>query len=465
MVETSATIDTVALSAFRERFSGQIVLPDDGLYDAARRVWNGRVDRRPAVVVRPTSREDVVASVRFARDRDLALAVRGGGHAVAGHGTCDGGLVIDLSRLHGVTVDPERRVAQVLGGSLLGELDDAAQAHGLVCPVGVVSHTGVGGLTLGGGIGRLQRRFGLTIDNLRSVELVTADGRQVRASRDENPDLFWGMRGAGPNFGIVTDFEFDLHPMAPDMARRFGIYPAKRARELWGLFHALVAGAPDEMALSYGVGRAVPEADYPPEVAGQPVVYIGLGHSGTAEAAVRDLAALDAAGTPLIGSTGRAAYLEVQRASDDAMAWGHRTYSMGAFADDLPEPVLDALVDQVARSRDGDDSVSFGAFGGAVGRRPDDDAAFTGRMAFANVGIESFWDDLAQDDAHLAWVRETTELLDPHMAVGRYAGEVTDDDEDTVRSIYGPAKYERLQVLKRTWDPENVFRVNLNVRL
>ena len=217
----------------RAAFAGEIVTPGDGDYDEARRLWNAMHDRRPAVIVRPSTPAEVASAIRFAREHDLPLAVRAGGHSPAGHSSCDGGLVIDLSRMRGVTVDPVRRTARANGGALLGELDVAAQAHGLVCPIGVIGHTGVAGLTLGGGVGRLQRQFGLTIDNLRAVELVTADGRLVRASENEEPELFWGMRGAGWNFGIVTAFEFGLHPFGPDLHRGVRVYPATDAHEVW----------------------------------------------------------------------------------------------------------------------------------------------------------------------------------------------------------------------------------------
>ena len=223
------TVGPNDLGKLTDGFAGEIVRPDDAGYDAARAVWNNMIDRRPALIVRPTGNDDVVTALRFARERDLVIAVRCGGHSIPGFSTCDDGIVIDLSLMRGAEVDPERRSARVRGGSLLAELDDAAQAHGLVCPVGVVSHTGVAGLTLGGGMGRLQRKLGLTIDSLRAVELVTADGRVVRASEDENPELFWGMRGAGANFGIVTSFEFQLHPFEGSVTHGTVTHPIERA--------------------------------------------------------------------------------------------------------------------------------------------------------------------------------------------------------------------------------------------
>ena len=282
-------------------FAGEIVRPDDPGYDAARAVWNSMIDRRPALIVRPTGNDDVVAALRFAREQDLIVAVRCGGHSIPGFSTCDDGIVIDLSRMRGADVDPERRIARVRGGSLLAELDDAAQAHGLVCPVGVVSHTGVAGLTLGGGMGRLQRKLGLTIDNLLAVELVTADGRVVRASEDENPELFWGMRGAGANFGIVTSFEFRLHPFEGQVTHGTVTHPIERAEELAERFRELVEEGPDELWTSFGMalggdGRG-------------PVASVSVLHSGSPADAERDLAGLRALDDPLEDSVEAKPYL------------------------------------------------------------------------------------------------------------------------------------------------------------
>src|SRR5436190_10039475 len=272
-------------------FAGELVRPDDPGYDAARAVWNSMIDRRPALIVRPTGTEDVVAALRFAREQELDVAVRCGGHSIPGFSTCDDGIVIDLSRMRGAAVDPRLRTARVRGGALLAELDDAAQAHELVCPVGVVSHTGVAGLTLGGGMGRLQRKLGLTIDSLRAVELVTADGRVVSASEDENPELFWGMRGAGPNFGIVTSFEFQLHPFAGLVTHGTVTHPVERAEELAERYRELVEDGPDELWTSFGIA-----------VGGDargPVASVSVLHSGSSADAERDLAGLRALAHPL----------------------------------------------------------------------------------------------------------------------------------------------------------------------
>src|SRR5215211_8094695 len=314
------------LRAFAEAFPGEVILPGDDGYDDARRVWNRMVDRRPAAVVRPTRREDVVAALQFAREHDLPIAVRGGGHSIPGLSTCDDGMVIDLSRMRGAAVDAEQRVARVAGGALLGELDDAAQATGLVCPVGVVSHTGVAGLTLGGGMGRLQRRFGLTIDNLRAVEVVTADGEVVRASDDENPDLFWGVRGAGANFGIVTVFEFALHPFDGTVTHGVVTHPVERLDDVVALFREAVESGPGESMLTLAVARAN----------GRPVVSISAFHSGSPEQAERDLADLRAYGPPLLDTIDVKPYREAQHLADGEMEWGHRFYMKSAFLRELP---------------------------------------------------------------------------------------------------------------------------------
>ena len=309
-------------------FAGEIVRPDDPGYDAARAVWNSMIDRRPALIVRPTGTDDVVAALRFAREQELIVAVRCGGHSIPGFSTCDDGIVIDLSQMRGAVVDPERRTARVRGGTLLAELDDAAQAHGLVCPVGVVSHTGVAGLTLGGGMGRLQRKLGLTIDSLRAVELVTADGRVVRASEDENPELFWGMRGAGANFGIVTSFEFVLHPFEGQVTHGTVTHPIERADELAECYRELVEEGPDELWTSFGMAVA--------RDAREPVATVSVLHSGSPAEAERDLAVLRALADPLEDSVEAKPYLASQRLFDAPMEWGQRFSMKSSFLDCAP---------------------------------------------------------------------------------------------------------------------------------
>jgi FAD/FMN-containing dehydrogenase len=456
---------TSAVDAFRDRFAGEVVVPTDPAYDAARAVWNGMIDRRPAMVVRPTGAADVVTAVRFAREHDLLVAVRSGGHSIPGRSTCDDGIVIDLSRMRGVRVDPQHRTARSNGGALLAELDHEAQAFGLVCPVGVVGHTGVAGLTLGGGMGRLQRRLGLTIDSLRSVDLVTADGRLVRASEQENPELFWGMRGAGANFGVVTSFEFRLHPFDGGVTHGSVVHPIDRVGRVAALFRELAATGPDELTASFLVGWASPAEGYPPEVAGRMVAVLTVLHSGSADAAERDLAGVRALGRPVMDTISRTTYLATQRGNDEGMAWGHRFSMKSGFLPAFPDEAVDLCVHRASgRPAGGDGSLGAWTWGGAIARVPEDATAFTGRTPAFWVAAEAMWDDPALDDAYRGWVRSALADLQPFLATGRYVNDVSDTGDDVVRSIYGDAKYERLVALKRTWDPDNVFRLNQNVR-
>ncbi len=455
MVEAAGRrIDAPLLSTFRDTFRGELVLPVDDAYDAARAVWNGMIDRRPAIVVRPLDAADVIAALRFARDEDLIVAIRSGGHSMAGLSTCDDGMIIDLARMRGVTVDPDRRVARCNGGALLGELDDAAQALGLACNSGTVSHTGIAGLTLGGGMGRLQRKLGLTIDCLRAVELVTADGRLVRASADENAELFWGMRGACPNFGIVTALEFNLEPIGPTITRGVLVYPAERARDAAAAFRDYMPSAPDEVMAALLIGRALPEDGYPPSIAGRPVATLSITYVGPNEDAERVLGPLTAVGPPASGAVDQQTHLESQHANDDSNAWGHRVYTKSGYVGSLPDDLVDAFVDHAESSPPGEDVFSIWAFGGAVGRIPEEATAFQGRAAPFWVGTETMWDDPADDQLHRAWARTGIGLIEPYRLPGAYVNDVSEKGDDaTVRSVYGDAKYERLVALKRRGIP------------
>ncbi|MFL6068358.1 MAG: FAD-binding oxidoreductase [Gaiellaceae bacterium] len=444
------------LDKLSDGFAGEIVRLGDPGYDAARAVWNSMIDRRPALIVRPMDTGEVVAALRFARERELVVAVRCGGHSIPGFSTCDDGIVIDLSRMRGVDVDAPDRTARVCGGSLLAELDDAAQAHRLVCPVGVVSHTGVAGLTLGGGMGRLQRKLGLTIDSLLAVELVTADGRVVRASDDENPELFWGMRGAGANFGIVTSFEFQLHPFEGPVTHGTVTHSIERAEELAECFRELVEEGPDELWTSFGIAV---DAD-----ARAPTASVSVLHSGSPGDAERDLARLRAVADPLEDSVETKPYLATQRLFDAPMEWGQRFSMKSSFLASLPETLVRDWADQLARVPDGaEGGFSAWAWGGAIAAVPEEDTAFTGRNAAFWAAAEIVWNDGALDDACRSWARAAADAAAPHASIGRYVNDVSEVGGDVARMIYGDAKYERLVALKRQWDPDNVFRLNQNI--
>ena len=456
-------MDPDHLAAFRDRFEGGVVLPGDPEYDAARVVWNGMHDRHPAIVVRPASSADVIEALRFARDEDLVVAVRSGGHSLPGLSTCDDGIVVDLSRMTGVTVDPDRRIARVIGGTLLGELDRAVQAFGLACNVGTVSHTGVAGLTLGGGMGRIQRKLGLSIDSLVAVDLVTADGRLVRASDDENADLFWGMRGAGPNFGIVTALEFALQPIGPTIVRGILTYPGDRARDVVAALRETMPGAPDDLMASLVIGRASAER-FPTATPGAPIMTLSLTWAGPLEGADAAVATFSALGQPLAGSIGPQTYLASQGANDEGFDWGHRVYTKSGYLRSIPDDLVDAFIEHAATAP-GDDVISIWAMGGAIARVPEEATAFTGRAAPWWIGAETVWDDPELDDAHIGWARAAIALGEPYQSTGGYVNDVSEaDDDDAVRFAYGADKMARLVALKRAWDPDNVFRLNQNIR-
>jgi FAD/FMN-containing dehydrogenase len=454
-------LDIAALSAFGERFHGEVVLPGSADYDDARAVWNGMIDRRPALVTRCADVDDVVLAVRFGREQELPIAVRSGGHSVGGFSTCDDGVVIDLSRIRGVDVDPERRVARVSGGTLLRELDEAAQAVGLACPVGVVGHTGVAGLTLGGGMGRLQRHFGFTIDNLLAVDLVTAAGDRLRVSDEEHGDLFWGMRGAGPNFGVVTAFEFRLHELDPIVTQGFVSFPGHRAHEVAAFLRAFTPTAPEELMVGVEFALAPPDPPFAPGLAG-PIVSVAATHSGAPERAddvVRPLRDLG----PLVDTIRRRRYLDVQAQSDESMAWGKRFYMKGGFLAELTDAFVDEALDQVTSAPSLGSTITLWLQGGAIADVPPDATAFTGREAPFWLAVESEWDEPRRDEEHVAWGRATMTALRPFTAAGHYANDMIEVDDDVVRSAYGDAKVMRLRSLKREHDPDNVFRMNLNI--
>jgi hypothetical protein len=350
----------------------------------------------------------------------------------------------------------------VQGGALLSQLDAAAQEFGLACPVGVVGHTGIGGLTLGGGMGRLQRRHGLTVDNVLGLELVTADGREIRVSDDENADLFWGMRGAGANFGIVTSFELRLHEVGPNVVTGTVVHPIERAHEIAGLYGDLAESAPDDVFLALYVAVALPEEEFPPEIAGRPMVAIALTHFGRVDEGERYVQAVRGDGA-IVDTFQQRTYLELQSINDEPMAWGHRFYMKGALLPDLNPGFVDTAVETVARVP-GECDISLWALGGAVSRVPDDAMAFTGRDAEFWVGVESMWDDPARDDEIMGWSRSTMASLEPFTTAGHYVNDMVETGTDVVRSVYGDAKYELLVDLKRQWDPDNVFRLNQNVQ-
>ena len=453
------------VTALRAAMSGAVLLPGDEGYDEARAVWNGDIDRRPAVIARCTGPDDVAAALRYAQDVGLEVAVRGGGHGYWGAAVPEGGLMVDLSLIRDVAVDPVARRARVGGGATLGELDAAAQAHGLAVPAGTVSHTGVGGLTLGGGWGWLTRMYGLTIDNLESAEVVLADGRCVRASADEHPDLFWALRGGGGNFGVVTEFEFRLHEVGPIV--QFAMLAVEQDRAAHALRAArdLAAGLGRTVSPAIVCAAAPPAPFVPAEHHFAPVVtMILVGFGDPAEHAAAVAAARDAL-QPLFDVVTPMPYVALQQMLDEGNPWGTRSYTKGLYLDALTESAVDALVDRLAARRSNQSEILIAPIGEGFADVPDDATAFGGSRSMRFVlAIECKADDEETFVNDRQWVRETWDALRPAAAHdGAYVNLNSEFAGDSLRNTYGAAKFDRLRRIKAIYDPTNVFRHNANI--
>jgi FAD/FMN-containing dehydrogenase len=443
-------------------FAGEVVWGDDPGYDAARAVWNAMHDRRPALIARCRSARDVAGAIAYGRRHDLPIAVRSGGHSMPGHSVCDDGIVIDLRGLNRVEVDPPSSRAIVGGGALLGEVDRATQAHGLVVPAGVVSHTGLGGLALGGGVGRLMRRFGLTVDSLLSAEVVTAAGRTIRASATEHPDLFWGLRGGGGNFGVVTEFEFALHALS-ELVILGTFHPIADAPEVLGRGErAMAADAPDELLWTSFLRKAPPLPWVPPSVVGEPGVMSLIEWSGGIEAGRDTLGRICSELKPMVSSLEVVPFLTMQTMTDEIFAPGQRTYLKAGFVPALSPELIDVLCGQGARVRSPLSQIEVLSLGGAIARVAPGATAFPHRDARWLINIPAMWRAPGDTEAEIAWVRTTSTALEPHTTGGTYVNFMSDDEDGRTAGAYG-ATYERLRAVKRAYDPDNVFRLNQNI--
>ena len=444
-------------------FTGTVIGPDEAGYDAARAIWNAMHDRRPALIARPQSVPDVVAAVRYARAEGLLIAVRGGGHSMPGHSVCDDGIVIDLRALSRVHVDPQARRATVGGGTLLGEVDRATQEHGLVLPAGVVSHTGAGGLTLGGGVGRLMRRFGLTIDSLLSAEVVSADGEILHASADQHADLFWALRGGGGNFGIVTEFEFALHELS-ELLILATFHPLAEARRVIELGRREMGDpmARDELLWTSFLRRASDVPWMPPALVGAHGIMSLVEWSGDAADGQAVLARIREELRPAASDLSVVPFLFMQTITDDLFAHGLRTYIKAGFAGDLPDGLIDVLLERAASVRSPISQVELLALGGAIARVDSDATAFPFRQARWLINIPATWRDAADDEGEIAWARATYAAIKPYLSEGNYVNFMGDDEDDTAAGAYGRT-IERLRQVKSVYDPDNVFRLNQNI--
>ena len=447
-------------------FRGDLIVPDHDVYDDARAIWNGTVDRRPRLIARCRGTADVVAAVGFARDGDLEMAVRGGGHNVAGTAVCDDGIVIDLSAMRGVWVDPVDRMVRVQGGALWGDVDHETQGHGLASTGGIVSHTGVGGVTLGGGIGWLMRSYGLVVDNLLEAEVVTAEGEVIRASANDHPDLFWALRGGGGNFGVVTSFRFRLHPLGPIVEAGPVFWAAEDTIDVLRFYREFVDHAPDELGNVVRLGTIPPWPSVDEELHFRPAIAVASCYAGPVADGERVVRPLREFGTPLVDLVGPTPYVDHQGGIDDTVPHGWHYNWKSANLTGMSDDVIGIVAEHAYEATSPRSCVVMFHLGGAVARVPRDATAYPGRDAEYNIVIEGVWlpeqhDDVAASET--AWTRGFIDALRPHRA-GVYVNFLdSDDDSSRVLEAYGEDTYRRLAEVKAAYDPDNVFHINKNV--
>ena len=443
-------------------FSGHVLRPGDATYDEARRVYNAMFDRRPALILQCLRTDDVVQAVRFARATDLPVAVRGGGHSIAGFSACEGGIVIDLSQMKHIDVDPDQRVARAQPGVLLGELDAATQAHGLATPLGFVSVTGIAGLTLNGGMGWLTRKHGLSCDNLIGAEVVMADGAVVRVSDANDADLMWGLRGGGGNFGIVTSFEYRLHEVS-DVYLEMRFFELSDLATVLRVFADAAPSMSDDVATGV-VALTVPESEmFPPELHGRVLACLMWGHlSGDEEVAKPELESFGAMPEPVLAMGMLVPFVDAQTMQDDDMPSGRQNYWKAGNLTTLSDEAIDEIVGYAATIPSPYCQVTVLLLGGAMGRVGETDTAYCGRDAAFNFSIDDIWEDPAENDAQIAWTRSFHQAMTPYFSGGVYLNFASEESADRVRHAYG-ANYDRLVELKDRYDPTNFFRSNQNI--
>ncbi|HEY0871971.1 MAG TPA: FAD-binding oxidoreductase [Vicinamibacterales bacterium] len=446
------SLPSAALANLRNSFSGDIITPGDDRYDGARRVWNAIIDKRPALIARPRNADDVSACVRFAVEQQLPVAVRGGAHSIAGRGTCDDGIVIDFADMKNVVVDRDARTATAQPGARWVEFDRETQAHGLATTGGTVGDTGIAGLTLGGGFGWLEGKLGMTVDNLLGADVVLATGEFVKASADENPDLFWALRGGGGNFGIVTSFTYRLHEIGPTIIGGLAIHPFADAKRVLTFYDAFMKDAPDELVAA-AVLMTAPD--------GNRACGIAVAWPGDLAEGERIVAPIKSFGSPVLDVIGPMPYLAQQAMLDQAMPPNLLNYWKAEFLNDLQADVIDIATDAFTRVRSPLSSMLFFPIRGAASRVSPDATAFPHRSGY-HMGIYSLWNDPAENEPNIQWVRETWDRVKPHAAGGVYVNELGEDDTDRVSVAYG-ANYDRLARIKARYDPNNVFCLNANI--
>jgi FAD/FMN-containing dehydrogenase len=463
MVGTEIRIDNAALSELEHSFRGQLVRRTDPGYDESRRIWNGSISRFPALVARCAGVADVIAAVRFARDTGLPVAVRAGGHSFPGLSVCDGGIVIDLGPMKQIQCDPSAGTVRAGAGVLLGELDRVTQEFGLAVPLGSVTHTGLAGLTLGGGIGWLMRKLGLTIDQLLSVELVTVEGEVLRASEADHPELFWGVRGGGGNFGIVTEFEYRLHAVGPTVLSSLLLWPLEDGPDVLRRYRDWAASAPDDLTTAVIVRRAPPVDLIPGAVQGQPVVAVASCWSGPMDEGEHVVEPMRRFGAPIVDATGARSFVEHQAVFDPGFPHGMWVYSKAADVDNLTDDVIDVILDRATGLASPRSAITCWQLGGAVARVGDLDTAFGSRSSGYLVDVLGATDSAVGFEREVRWARASWAAFARGDGAA-YVNWLMDEGEQRVRQAYGERRYRRLQALKRRYDPANVLRLNQNIR-
>jgi FAD/FMN-containing dehydrogenase len=462
MKKLDGTLVDVDLSALAGSLQGALLVPGSEGYDEARTLWNAMIDRRPAAIVECMGAQDAAQAVRFAGEHGVLLSICGAGHNIAGNAVCEGGLMISFKKMKAVEVDAAAGTVRVQPGATLGDLDAATQMHGLAVPTGINSTTGIAGLTLGGGFGWISRKYGMTIDNLLSADVVTANGELVRASADENADLFWGLRGGGGNFGVVTSFEFQAHPVGPEVLSGLIVHPYADARDVLTAYRDLMADAPDEVTVWVVLRKAPPLPFLPEEVHGTEVVVLAAMYAGDMADGEEALAPLRAIGNPIADVIGPHPFAGWQQAFDPLLTPGERNYWKTHDFAELSDGLIDTVIDYMGRLPDPQSEIFFGQLGGAQSRVPDDATAYQGRKSAYVMNVHGRWSDPAKDDSSIAWCRDLFASTAPFATGEAYVNFLTDEEGDRLEDAYGDS-YQRLVELKNRYDPGNLFRMNQNI--
>ena len=451
------------ITNLKDKVKGEIVLPGDPNYNEVREIWNAMIDRRPAVIIQCAEADDVPHAISYARDNGLEISVRGGGHNIAGSALCNNGVMIDFSKMTAVKVDVQKKRAYVEPGATLGDFDKAIQAHGLATPVGINSTTGIAGLTLGGGFGWLTRKYGMTVDNLISAKMVTADGRKIQVSEDENADLFWAIRGGGGNFGVVTQFEFALYPVGPEILAGLLVFPIDQAKQVLEKYREFVKSAPEELSIWVVLRKAPPLPFLPVAVHGKEVVVLAIFYAGDIAEGEKFIDPLRSFGDAYGEHVGAQPYVQWQQAFDPLLTPGARNYWKSHNFIELSDGALDTIIEFVGKIPFPQCEIFLGLIAGAANRVSSNAMAYGHRDAKFVLNVHGRWDEAAQDETGIAWARAFFKASAPYASAGAYVNFMTEDEGDRVAAAYG-VNYARLKQVKKKYDPKNIFHNNQNIK-